>query len=181
MLLYVSVHFVLLKNSKMRWTTKWAICFQNIFLLTKLIPIMNTIAHHYWQACFVCISIFFYTFSLSKAKLTKTLKQQMLMVPTASAQLRAAVKGFAFSSKWLLLVWLMDPEAVADAVSQILPCLVRGQDQTFWSVVENCCLLLASVLEWASACSPGYGILNRTLSSHIPNYSTGAWVDVTAH
>lgn len=119
-----------------------------LFLLTKLIPIMNTIAHNYWQACFVCISVFFYTFSsLSKAKLTKTLKQQMLMVPTASAQLRAAVKVFAFSSKWLLLVWLMDPEAVADAVSQIRPCLVRGQHQTFWSVVENCCLLLASVLE----------------------------------
>ena len=45
---------------------------------------------------------------------------------TASAQLRAAEKGFACSSKWLLLVWLMDPEAMGDAVPQIRPCLVEG-------------------------------------------------------
>lgn len=73
--LYVSAHFVLLENSKMCWTAKWAICLQNVFLLSKLIPIMNTIAHHYWQACFICISIFFYTFSSpTKNKLAKTLK-----------------------------------------------------------------------------------------------------------
>lgn len=35
-------------------------------------------------------------------------------MPTASAQFRAPEKEFACSSKWLLLEWLMDLEAVGD-------------------------------------------------------------------
>lgn len=57
-----------MENCKAHWTAKWTICLWNVFLLSKLIPIMNTITHHYWQPYFVCISMFFYAFS----SLTKT-------------------------------------------------------------------------------------------------------------